>query len=446
MPRPPRRGLRRAAQSTYLQLRHSRVLRILRELERSQWLPAGEISAIRDRRLSALLSHAGARVPYYREAFRRARADPAAGAAALAALPVLTKEIIRSAGGSLLSDDAHSRHSFRNTTGGSTGVPLRFVQDAAYEAHRRAAMYRGFGWCGWPLGGRLAYVWGDDPDRGSREWRGRLLDRIFGNVRIDAFTLEERNMDGVLDDLGASQPDLLVGYASSLRLLARRALSRGGGPALPAVESSAEMLDPGARREIEEAFRCHVFDRYGCREAGVIAHECGAGSGWHVNAESVHLETEPDGSLLVTTLMNWSMPLIRYRNEDLVEMDVQESCPCGRGLPLLKRVMGRRSDVILSPSGRAIHGEFFTHLFYDTRAVRAFQVVQTGTRSLVIRVVADESFGEDARAGITRAIHERGDQGFEVRWEIVPRIPAGPSGKHRFTLREIPGEERRGSA
>ncbi len=434
------RRARRLLHSAYLHARHRGVMKALSRLQRSERFSAEEIRVIQERRLSALLSHAATRVPFYREAFRRAGVDPAAGAAALAGLPVLTKESIRSEGSRLLSEDALERGTFTNATGGSTGVPLRFVQDATYEIHRRATMYRGFRWCGWPVGGRIAFIWGSDPDRGSRRWRGRLLDRIFGNVRIDAFAIEERGLDRILNDLDRARPDLLVGYASTLLLLARRARERGGGPGLPGVESSAEMLDSGARREIAEAFRCRVFDRYGCREAGVIAHECEEGRGWHVNAETVFLETEPDGSLLVTTLMNWSMPLIRYRNEDLAEIAGTGRCACGRGLPLMKSVLGRRSDVILGPSGRAIHGEFFSHLFYDAPGVRAFQVVQTGSRDLVIRVVADESFVEEARAAITRVIHERGDRQFEVRWERVSSIPAGPSGKHRFTLREAPGD------
>ncbi|HXI03612.1 MAG TPA: hypothetical protein VNI57_10600, partial [Candidatus Saccharimonadales bacterium] len=129
--------MRRFLQSAYLHLRHPGVLRALGELERTERLREEEILGLQAARLKALLSHASRHVPYYREAFRRAGVDPADGAAALRALPILTKEIIRTSAGSLLSEDASQRGAFGNATGGSTGEPLRFVQDRSYEIHRR---------------------------------------------------------------------------------------------------------------------------------------------------------------------------------------------------------------------------------------------------------------------------------------------------------------------
>jgi phenylacetate-CoA ligase len=259
-----------------------------------------------------------------------------------------------------------------------------------------------------------------------------------GVTWVDAFTLEDRALDRVLDRIAAAAPEILIGYASSLRHLARRAAARGRPVRLRSVETSAELLTPEARREIEEAFGCRVLDRYGCREAGVIAHECGEGPGWHVNTETVHVDTDAEGRLLVTTLMNYTMPLVRYRNEDEVETaPAGERCPCGRGLPLIRRVVGRRSDIIRSPSGRAIHGEFFTHLFYGVPGVREFQVVQTTAEDLVIRVVADEAFTAGETERLARVVREHGDPRFRIRWERLAAIPRERSGKFRFTISEL---------
>jgi len=200
---------------------------------------------------------------------------------------------------------------------------------------------------------------------------------------------------------------------------------------LRGIETSAETLLPEVRRDLMTAFGCPVLDRYGCREAGVIAHECSAG-GMHVNAEAVIAEVE-EGQVLVTTLNNLSMPLIRYRVEDLAETGDQ-CCSCGRGLPLLRQLRGRVSDIIRSPSGRLIHGEFFTHLFYGETGIRAFQVEQTSADHLEIRYVPAEGFDEAARGAIERSILEHGDSGFIVTWSRVEAISPGPSGKFRFTI------------
>ena len=437
--------MRRHLHRAYLRARQRQVLRILEDLERSQWLSPDEIEALQRNRLRALLQHAAANVPFYRKAFHEAGIDPRAieGPEVLASLPVVTKEMIRGGEDLFVSQDAAVRGTVLNQTGGSTGKPLQLHQDRDYRLHRQAVMYRGFRWCGWRIGGPLAYVWGSDIDATAHRGLGAIRDALFGVTWIDAFTLEQGALDAVLARIGRADPEILIGYTSTLRLLARKALGRGGGPRVRSVETSAELLTAEARQEIETAFSTRVLDRYGCREAGVIAHECGARQGWHINAETVLLEIEADGGLLVTTLMNRAMPLIRYRNEDLADLS-GERCPCGRGLPLMSRVVGRRSDLILSPSGRAVHGEFFTHLFYGVPGVAEFQVVQETASDLVIRIVAEPAFSETHRRRIEAAIREHADPGFRVRWESVVRIPREASGKFRFTISMIDPHESRG--
>ncbi|MBI3448536.1 MAG: phenylacetate--CoA ligase family protein [Acidobacteria bacterium] len=429
---------RRLLHGAYLRARQGKVLALLAGMERDEWLSRDELQARQRARLREILVHAAAHVPFYREILAGAGVNPGTEEPAelLARLPVVTKEMLRERGEAFRSDDGVPRGATVNSTGGSTGQPLTFYQDDLYRLHRQAVMYRGFRWCGWRVGGPLAYLWGSDVDSRSHRGAGALRDAALGVTWVDAFTLDDLAIDRVLDRIGAARPDILIGYASSIRHLARRALARGGGPRLRAIETSAELLTPDARETIERAFGSRVFDRYGCREAGVVSHECGAGDGWHINTETVWLETDAEGRLLLSTLMNYSMPLLRYRNEDLVELG-RTGCRCGRGLPLMTRVVGRRADIILSPSGRAIHGEFFTHLFYGVPGVVEFQVVQKTREDLVIRVVAGESFDEAARGRIERTILQHGDAAFRIRWEMPREIPRGRSGKHRFTISEI---------
>ena len=103
----------------------------------------------------------------------------------------------------------------------------------------------------------------------------------------------------------------------------------------------------------------------------------------------------------------------------------------------MKQILGRSADIIRSPSGRLIHGEFFTHLFYDVEGVERFQVRQTAVDRLVVSVVATEAFDEQARNRLSAKIAAHGDPGFHVAWRRVPRIEPGPSGKFRFTLSDL---------
>src|SRR5262249_55637025 len=135
-----------------------------------------------------------------------------------------------------------------------------------------------------------------------------------------------------------------------------------------AMITSAEVLTPDERDLLEEVFCCPVFNRYGCREVGVIASECPAHRGMHVMAEGLYLEIERDGRpaapggpgcLLLTDPLNLAMPLIRYRVGDVGSWD-EGPCPCGRGLPRLKEVAGRVTDFLVGGDGRLVSGAFLS--------------------------------------------------------------------------------------
>jgi phenylacetate-CoA ligase len=428
-------GLRRALIRLYMRARQRDVLRSLSDMEASQWRSPEEIRDLQTARLRAMLTRAQREVPYYAEILRQARLDPReATVAGLSALPVLERETLQERFDDLTARGARPGTRVR-ATGGSTGRGVRVLVDHAEMVSRAARQYRNLRWIGWDLGGRLAYVWGSDVDaRDHRGLAGRARDAARGILWLDAFSMEGRRLDQDLDRLRRHDPDVLIGYPSSLHLLARRLLDTGRHLPLRGIETSAEVLTEGVRRDLREAFGCEVRDRYGCREAGIVAHECPQGR-LHVNAESILVEVVK-GSLLLTTLDNHVMPLVRYRNEDLGEA-LDEACPCGRGLPALRSILGRSSDIIRSPSGRLIHGEFFTHLFYEAAGVTRFQVRQTDPERLVISVVAGDVFDDAARSRVERLIREHGDPRFAVEWRRVAEIPAGPSGKYRFTLSDL---------
>jgi phenylacetate-coenzyme A ligase PaaK-like adenylate-forming protein len=425
--------VRKALFRAYAGLRARTLLHHLEALERTQWLSNEQMTSFQLVKLRETLQHAARAVPYYREMFQRIGFEPRGitSTADLRELPLLERNTLLERFEDLRAQGS-GRLAIERASGGSTGRPVRFLVDKHEMTTRSAHIYRHLRWLGWDIGDRVAYVWGSDIDsREHKGWRGAIRDWISGVLWLDAFRLSEQGLDGDLDRLERFNPTIVIGYPLSLHLLARRAIERSRRLHLKGIETSAEQLMPEVRRDLASAFDCPVLDRYGCREAGVIAHECSEGS-MHVNSEAVVVEMV-EGEIVVTTLNNRVMPLIRYRVEDLVEL-TPEACSCGRGLPLVRRLHGRLSDIIRAPSGRLIHGEFFTHLFYGTASVMSFQVTQTSPADLEIRFVANSDFDLQARARIEAAIREHADAGFRVIWVPVDRIEPGPSGKFRFTI------------
>ena len=151
------------------------------------------------------------------------------------------------------------------------------------------------------------------------------------------------------------RPVYLCGYPSSMHVLAEYYRRAGQRPApLKAVLTSAETLLDTQRRTIEETFRTRVFDQYGQTEMQSFWYECPAG---RMHAHPLAGITEilrPDGSpaapgemgeIVLTGLINYAMPLIRYRVGDTARAS-SEKCPCGRGMPVIQEIGGRLDDFV----------------------------------------------------------------------------------------------------
>jgi phenylacetate-CoA ligase len=252
-------------------------------------------------------------------------------------------------------------------------------------------------------------------------------------------------MDGYLDDICRLRPKMLAGYPSALARLAQRARDTGRDLSRHAPKVAfvtGEMLYEDQRRIIAEVFHCPVANGYGARDAGFLAHECPAG-GLHVGTEYIVMElVGPDGQpvpvgtpgeIVVTHLATRDYPFVRYRTGD-VAVATDTPCRCGRGLPLLERVEGRRNDWVLNTAGELMHGASVTYVLRDAPGVRAFRVVQQKDLSLDVQVVAEGILGETVRRQIVDHLESRIGQGTQVRLHEVEDIPAESSGKYRFVV------------
>ncbi len=422
-------------------------------LDQSQWWPYERIVEFQNQKLQDLIAHAYTKVPYYHAIMKSAGIEctDIRSAQDLKKLPILSKEIIQNNVEQLLTAGCKRNELRQNHTGGSTGQPITFYQDKNFSDWGNAELLRDYRMSGYELGTRWAFLWGSDVDaKAHKGWQGRLKDQIIYNTLwINTFDLSFETIASATDQLIRWRPEIIVAYVSSITMLARYALEKGIDLIRPrAIQTSAEVLTSADRDLIRRAFGCEAFDRYGCREVGNIAHECDAHKGIHELMETNLLEILDDndlecapgkiGRVVVTNLCNYAMPFIRYENGDLA-IRGRDECPCGRGLPLIDQIAGRIADVITSPSGKLIHGEFFTHLFYKINGVQQFRVVQESLQELIIQVVPGYGFdAETVFSFLETAIHTHGDSAFQLRFEVHDHLPPASSGKYRFTSSKVP--------
>lgn len=401
------------------------------------------------RLLTALLAHAESHVPYYREVFRTLgiTARDIRTWQDFAALPVLTKDIIRARQRDLVRDDVPFNTLSPHHSGGSTGVPLTFYREAAYMDASDAGVYRNLAQAGWRPGDMIAFFWGSN-ERLERmpAWEFELRQQIRRKYQFDPFHSGPTDMDRWVRTWNRIRPRVALGYASTIARFAEH-VERTGRRISPVagVFTTAEKLYAGQRVVIERVLRGRAFDCYGSSEVQNIATECSRGR-MHVNADFVMVEVDehqrqPDGTapFLLTSLRNYAMPFIRYRNEDCGAL-VDGTCDCGNGFPLIELRISRVSDNFHFPNGRVVHGEYFTHLMYGSEGIASFQFHQTAPEQIVLWIVpapGSDSGRERAVRSAVAQVHALAPGMLSVDVREVDAIPLSSAGKHRFTRSDV---------
>lgn len=429
-------------------LKGRKTLRYWAELERSQWLPAARLEELQVKKLRALMKHAAENCAFYAGEWRRLGIGPAAieSLADLAKFPLVTRETIRA---NRLAMRAHGMRLLSKATGGSSGEPLTFDLDVESHERRTAAAHRGYAWAGAAPGTRQLHLWG--VPLGKRSIGAIVKDRLFHAMHrrtvVNCFGMDDAAADHFVRTLERTRPDAIVAYTSPIYDVARR-LERAGKRAAYSPKSivvGAEKLHRFQREVIERAFGAPVFETYGSREVMLIGAECERHDGLHVTSEHLIVELLDDdgqpvppgaeGNVVVTDLHNYGMPFIRYVTGDRA-IAASGACACGRGLPRLREVVGRRLDILFASGGRVIPGEFFPHLVKDYPDVRRFQVVQEEARRVRFLLQAD-AMPAAARASLEGQVREAFGPDVRVEFESPSQIPLTSVGKRQVVINRV---------
>ena len=428
-------------------------------MRKNQWRTASEVRGIQESRLEVLLAYAYHHVPYYHRLFEE-KGLAEGGKLRLerfSSLPFLDKPLIRANFRDLVSDEAHAMHARENRTSGSTGEPLVVMQGRdAVRVTGGAVLRLFYEWHGLKPGDREVKLWGSERDLfHGGSWSMEGLRNWASGVKVqNAFRMTPERMRAYIQSLNTYHPKVLRGYSSNLYELARFAEEERITVRPPGlVISSAGTLYPFLRETMERVFGCHAFNHYGSRDMHNMAMECPAGNGLHISSFTHLLEVVDDagrpcpdgveGDFVVTSLPEFTMPLIRYHIGDRGTMAVG-ACPCGRGLPLIEKVSGRRVDCFWTREGNIVPGEYFLHLLavhLKDNPISKFQVIQEDYDNLRFRLVLRP--GGTLNDNIRKEIEEKTKlvlgPGCILNFEIVKDIPPESSGKFLYTRCSIPG-------
>ncbi len=402
--------------------------------------------------LTHLLTHCKKSNPYYSK-FLSGYSDSALSEPEkiLPGLPILTRQHLRHHFQELNSNDLPNRRWFVNHTGGSTGEPVEFIQDKFFSIHSGAIQLFFMKQLGREIGEKCVLLWGSERDFYSQSegLKARLVNGLAQTIYVNVYRMNPGRMREFVRVINEENPRLVIGYIWSLYELAKF-VEQEGLKITPqsAVISTAGTLYPLIREKIERVFGCKVYNRYGSREMGDMACERPGMSGLWVAPWSTYIEIVDDegnrvpdgveGRILVTSLINYAMPLVRYEIGDIGKLSPQHK-GLSASTQVLEAVLGRNSDMFINKENNVIDSTYFLDVFYAKGWLKQYQVIQKARSALLLRFVVDsntprhEEFDEIVK--LSKAIMD--DPDCEVNIEFVDHIPSTPSGKFRFIMSEV---------
>jgi len=401
-------------------------------------------------RLRKLLFHASETVPYYSRVFKELDFHPKdlKSIDDLKLLPLLTKDKIREYSSELLSKDFSIDDLDKSATGGTTDVPITYYRDKACTQERWAVTWAFNHWYEWENGSRVAYLWGASVDLNTLSWKDRLLQKaLYDRISLPSSIMNDKILERHVEKIRSFKPDIIQAYPSAMEILARFALERGEKlPGLKAIILTAEPLYDYQRTLIQNVFKTSVFNQYGARETGLIGTECQHGS-IHLNILSNVIEIEPFsnnksdnkgfGEILVTDLANYAMPFIRYKNGDVGELS-SNVCPCGIGLPVLRSLDGRTTDVFTLPDGSLVPGVSLTgRVIGANPRVKQLQIIQEEISRIRVNIIKTEDFTNQDFLSLKQNLRNYFPENVDIDFLFVTDLEKDKSGKIRFCANRI---------
>jgi len=409
---------------------------------------AQQLASFQEECVTNLLIHANCNVPYYTKILNEIGIIKNATKVDLSKfdqIPILTKEMIREQQQALVSTEYTTRKWHYNSSGGSTGEPVRFVQDDVYTKWGNASDYY---WYQSILGIdrqniKRVNLWGSWRDRfqGGTGWKAKA--RLWWNdeIILNSYSMAENDMRRYVKTINSYKPHVVRGYASALYEICRYIHKKNLSIYQPQViVSSAETLNEEMREKIENVMGAKVYNFYGSREINSLAGECKCGLmhilGFHNIVEILDenyqsVKEGEEGRVVVTNLHNYSMPLIRYEIGDTAVLG-PSSCQCGNIMPTLYKVSGRITDRLAKEDGTSVCGHIFTHLFFFRNWVKSYQIVQEDYKRLRIVVVLDGDILESDKIDIESKIKLVMGHDCEIIWEMADEIPKTSQGKYQY--------------
>jgi phenylacetate-CoA ligase len=437
--------------------RHAGLARRMRDIRRFEALPQKAQREQQQQRLQRILQHAYDTVPHYRKRFDDAGFKPSDGRVDRPLpLPALKRDDLRD-GGAALRSSAYRLQDLRQAgSSGTTSTPIQFYRDIESLRDKSAVQLQLNSWSGFEAGDRVLLMWGAHRDLMMQpNWRWKFYEEtLLRRIPAPSGMINDEILERFRERYETLRPKVLFAYSTVLAAFASYLVRHGMNHRPAIVIATAEVMNDENRRLVESTFGVPVTMHYGSRELGMIASECAQHQGLHFHPWSSYVEFDPIGDtpdgpayrLLITDLLNYGQPFIRYDTGDCVTLGSQQ-CACGRSFPLVNKILGRVCEGIVLADGGIIPGitlgTQMAQMGHTFRSIAQVQFVQKSLQHIHLRyaVKGNEQSKQSELSSICTAIDALMNQPMNWSLEQVADIPRERSGKIRLCVSELPPPE-----
>jgi phenylacetate-CoA ligase len=421
------------------------IYKHLQFLNKSQFWTRDQIDNYQNEKLRQIINHAYTNVQFYRELFSdlRLRPEEIQTKKDLDKLPIITKEDLKKNKNKLLAKNIDRKTLLLSSSSGSTGEPFQYYSTKHSKAFLKAAAIRTWYWMGYRLGDKYVKI--------SMNPRSSLIKKIQDKMNnclyLSSKQIIPAEFKRIEKELQSYNPLFLRCYPVPLQFLAQQIKNTRGSfknNSLIAINTTGSTLHENVRREIEQVFNVKIFDSYSC-EGGTIFAECPSHEFYHpaeeyaisefISDKYTLSEAEKPVRHITTDLHNYASPFIRYDTQDYVVLGNQKPCSCGRTFLNVKKIKGRDSDILITPSGKYLIVENFVAYFEWIKEVEQIQVIQDKLDSITINMVVNNMFTNNIMVRIKDYWVNYIGNDVNLELNLVKDIKLTPAGKRRTLIR-----------
>jgi len=415
-----------------------RIYAYMRRFIKESRLPAEEVRKIQLARMKKLLCDVYRSFPFYQERFDSVQFDPfkMADLRDIKKVPILEKDDYRTfINGQLEQGDKRYQQWYSDTTGGSTGIPLRVLRNWDERAYMLAKWMRVL-----ILNG---YNWRDVT------FSMPAPDHIQRDSFVQRFGIMRRHMVGFTEPVEMMvemymkvKPTVIYGNKTHLVQIALYCDQHNIELPKPRIcISFAETMDERSKAVIENCFGSEsLMQIYGAIEFSIIAFDIKGEDYCNWSHTTNYLEVldkngqDTDfGSSIITDLFIRSFPMIRYNLGDILDTEIKD------GLPVIKKIHGRQDDSIVFTNGERLPWHIFSLILERQKELKQFRVIQEEFNRIRILVASDAEADKDTvENAILSDLHEEvSAEGMEYIIDFVDIIPPDPNGKIRLLISKV---------